>query len=464
MRAVSLQQQQVGRAFGDRVRVSDWAWLALAGVLAVVAMRWMTAFPVWDAALWEYAGNTIAHGGALYRDVWDNKLPGIYYLNALFELLLPGRYLVHEAIAVAINLMSIACFAALLRAERVRGWAPAAAAFAAVLCLPAPQLDMPEYVALALILSAYLLWRGGRPATAGIALALATSFWLQSALAVVPLLLRAQPAFGRRNLLLGFAGAAVALAAAFVAAFGPGRLGELASAWSAYVAHGGGEGTPLGQIPHNVLTGLDASVAGPLLLVAAAFAARPRSELERFVAVWAACMLVAVLPLVQYFDHYFIPLKAPLVAAIWTFAPRVRLSLPRAVVALAALVLFAKSAHFVAVRKATYANEADVSRRAGAAIATHLGANAVLRFEGYEPGVALAAGAALSDRFTLAAAPNQRWLAARAAESSRPANVIVTIGQPAADAAGYDRVCARTAAPFRLYAAHADAQRFRNCS
>ena len=44
-------------------------------------------------------------------------------------------------------------------------------------------------------------------------------------------------------------------------------------------------------------------------------------------------------------------------AAICVFAPRVRLSLPRAVVALAALVLFAKSAHFVAVRKATYANE-----------------------------------------------------------------------------------------------------------
>ncbi len=426
-------------------------------------MLWMTAFPVWDAALWEYAGNAIAHGGALYRDVWDNKLPGIYYLNALFELLLPGRYLAHEAIAVAINLVSIACFAALLRAERVRGWAPAAAAFAAVLCLPAPQLDMPEYVALALILGAYLLWRGGRPVAAGIALALATSFWLQSALAVVPLLLRAQPASGRRNVLLGYAGGALALAAAFVVAFGPGRLGELASAWSAYVAHGGGEGTSLAQIPHNVLTGLDASVVGPLLLTAAAFAARPRTEFERFVAVWVACMLVAVLPLVQYFDHYFIPLKAPLVAAIWAFAPRVRLSLPRAVVALAALVLFAKSAHFVVVRKATYAGEAAVSQRAGAAIAAHLGPHAVLRFEGYEPGVALAADASLSDRFTLAAAPNQRWLSARAAESSRKADVIVTIGEAPADAAGYDRVCTRLADPFRLYAARAAAARFRDC-
>jgi len=36
-----------------------------------------------DSGVFAYCGQQVLHGGLLYRDCWDNKPPGIYYLNAL---------------------------------------------------------------------------------------------------------------------------------------------------------------------------------------------------------------------------------------------------------------------------------------------------------------------------------------------------------------------------------------------
>ena len=40
-----------------------------------------------DSGTFAYCGKVIVNGGLMYRDCWDNKPPGIYYLNALAILL-----------------------------------------------------------------------------------------------------------------------------------------------------------------------------------------------------------------------------------------------------------------------------------------------------------------------------------------------------------------------------------------
>lgn len=50
-------------------------------VLSQVAAHWR--FDVVDDQMFGYFGWRIAHGATVYRDVWDNKPPGIYWINAL---------------------------------------------------------------------------------------------------------------------------------------------------------------------------------------------------------------------------------------------------------------------------------------------------------------------------------------------------------------------------------------------
>jgi hypothetical protein len=74
------------------------AWLSLIVLLLVGVVLMLTVSPLVrtvpgrDSGVFLYAASVILDGGLSYRDVWDHKPPGIYYLDAL-GLALGGRTL-----------------------------------------------------------------------------------------------------------------------------------------------------------------------------------------------------------------------------------------------------------------------------------------------------------------------------------------------------------------------------------
>ena len=69
-----------------------------------------------DTAIYAYYGRQIAAGQVLYRDLWDFKSPGIYYVFALIFKILPNSLTTLRLFAVACNIFSsylvykISCF------------------------------------------------------------------------------------------------------------------------------------------------------------------------------------------------------------------------------------------------------------------------------------------------------------------------------------------------------------------
>lgn len=79
--------------------------------LSQVVAHWRT--DVVDDQMFGYYGWRIAHGAVVYRDIWDNKPPGIYWINALGMLLGRDSYLgVIALCAVALVVAHAAFFAA----------------------------------------------------------------------------------------------------------------------------------------------------------------------------------------------------------------------------------------------------------------------------------------------------------------------------------------------------------------
>lgn len=71
-------------AAGTSLRIQLAVLVAVIGpliVLCQVISYWRT--DVVDDQMFGYYGWRIAHGAVVYRDVWDNKPPGIYWINAL---------------------------------------------------------------------------------------------------------------------------------------------------------------------------------------------------------------------------------------------------------------------------------------------------------------------------------------------------------------------------------------------
>ena len=66
--------------------------LALAPMVLLSQIAGHNRFDVSDDQLFGYFGWRIAHGAVVYRDVWDNKPPGIYWINALGFLISGDRY------------------------------------------------------------------------------------------------------------------------------------------------------------------------------------------------------------------------------------------------------------------------------------------------------------------------------------------------------------------------------------
>lgn len=79
-------------------RETDWRLLVAVLVLIIGPLIGLCQFiAVWrvdvvDDQMFAYFGWRIAHGATVYRDVWDNKPPGIYWINALAMGLSGGSY------------------------------------------------------------------------------------------------------------------------------------------------------------------------------------------------------------------------------------------------------------------------------------------------------------------------------------------------------------------------------------
>ena len=97
--------------------------IALSQVIAV--WRW----DVVDDQMFGYFGWRIAHGATVYIDVWDNKPPGIYWVNALGMLIGHDSYGGVVAMCVLALVAAHACFFAICASLYFRG----AAAFTTIL-------------------------------------------------------------------------------------------------------------------------------------------------------------------------------------------------------------------------------------------------------------------------------------------------------------------------------------------
>jgi len=99
---------------------AHWGWAVL--VVALVALRLPSLVQPagGDQGLYGYAGERILAGDVMYRDMWDQKPPGISFLYALFWRIWP-----HESVVPAADLAAAATVAGLLILIGRRRYSPA---------------------------------------------------------------------------------------------------------------------------------------------------------------------------------------------------------------------------------------------------------------------------------------------------------------------------------------------------
>jgi hypothetical protein len=86
-----------------------WIWLALLALLLAVRLPSLAEPAGGDQGLYVYAGQRILAGDVMYRDVWDQKPPGIACLYAALWRVWP-----HESVVPAADFLAAAGVAALL--------------------------------------------------------------------------------------------------------------------------------------------------------------------------------------------------------------------------------------------------------------------------------------------------------------------------------------------------------------
>jgi hypothetical protein len=108
-------------------RRTSWPLLVALTFLLIIPMVALSQFiaywrtDVVDDQMFGYFGWRIANGATVYLDVWDNKPPGIYWMNALGMLLGGGSYFGVMAMCVLALLTAHACFLAICGSLYYRG-------------------------------------------------------------------------------------------------------------------------------------------------------------------------------------------------------------------------------------------------------------------------------------------------------------------------------------------------------
>jgi hypothetical protein len=381
----------------------DWAWLLLALFPIAVAVARSTALPVSDSAIFEYVGRALVHGAKLYRDVWDDKLPSIYLVNALWQAAFGERYVLHTLAEAAINVATLWAFATLARGFGIRHWAPATFGFAVAYSVPLPLFNGVEHYAIALLLGGYVAAQRGRYVLAGIALALAATFWVPAALLIVPPLVTGADARRRGSLAAAFAVTLAAYGAAACLAVGTETVAGLERSWFVYVAASAVDTSGLHRLGPFSRTYAGLMLSGVLALTAAlaAVAGKPRTEAQRFALWWFGCALLGGLAVGNGYAAYFLPSIPAVVLAIAAYAKRdvdLRRAVPLLIVALAAASRTLWWAHYTDDYARSQARDALA---AGAQMRAALGDGAVFEIGSYAPQLFLAAHARPADRYGL---------------------------------------------------------------
>jgi hypothetical protein len=105
---VSNPSRDAGRGRPAR---SNWRWAAVTAIVLLLAIRLPSLVQPagGDQGLYGYAGQRILAGDVMYRDMWDQKPPGIALLYAALSRIWPG-----EALVPAADLAAAAAVAGLL--------------------------------------------------------------------------------------------------------------------------------------------------------------------------------------------------------------------------------------------------------------------------------------------------------------------------------------------------------------
>jgi hypothetical protein len=190
--------------------------------------------PTWyaDEGTYSDIGRAIDHGAVLYRDVWDNKPPAIYWLTALLELRGPSVPVLHGVLALFVAASTAGVWFLGRRLAGMRGATLAALVFAVLASLPNFDGDLynAEVLGATFSVFAMLVLLRVHPrhllagALIGVAILFKEVFVADLAVAVVvPSILS-----GRRELRAGAlvaAGAGLVLAAAAIPILATGALG-----------------------------------------------------------------------------------------------------------------------------------------------------------------------------------------------------------------------------------------------
>ena len=86
-----------------------WPWLALIALLIAIRLPSLVQPAGGDQSLYAYAGQRILAGDVMYRDVWDQKPPGIEFTYALLDAVWP-----HQSVVPGTDLLIAIATAALL--------------------------------------------------------------------------------------------------------------------------------------------------------------------------------------------------------------------------------------------------------------------------------------------------------------------------------------------------------------
>lgn len=379
------------------------------GVLAIAACAFFKTnhYPLYDSALFEYAGRAILRDQRLYAYVWDNKLPPIYYLNALYQQLFGERYALHLLAQITINLASISFFAQIARTFDLSRWRQATIVLAALLLLPPPQFNQVEYPALFLILAAYLAWLKDRAIFAGLLLALATTFWVPSLLLILPIGFSERLSEQRVSTAISTIIALAALITVFIAGFGLATMQEVFASWLSY----GTQAITISDAWSNFYRGALLSGSGLLIAIALIVTRTPQSSQERFALLWVIAALAGTAATLRFYPHYFAVALAPLTLYISEVGlpPRSR----RVAIAVVGLFLMWKSTLAIAADTKHHWDRAERVASIAKSIPLRLQPPRYITVDEYEPGIYLAADVALRSQYEIAYLPNKPFLRGR---------------------------------------------------
>ncbi len=418
--------------------------------------------------MFSYFGREIVHGHVLYVDVWDNKLPGIYCVNALWQMLFGERYLLHAIAETCVAILSGVLLTLVLRSFGLHDWLPAPVVLLLLLCLVLP-LNATEAYALPLLLASILAVRRALPALSGVLVGIASIFWLPSVLMVVPLSLLVPRKFW---LALGL-GALAPLLAVFgtlVWTLHPSGLATLLRSWADYVTT-----PPIVAIHHrlpilnriaaltgalnNFWFGSIAAGAASLIVILLGTMRRPATQAQRFGLCWTAAMLAATFAGTRFYSHYFIPSLAAMLFTIATFGVKKGRN-----TAFGVAVVFAMYFGILTFREvrgiwiSTEARSVVVARIA-ARMQPIVNGRLTLEVDSYRPELYLALNPKLRGAYEIAAPANGRFLTKTVQTLPRADIRVSNTGE----AESGIRICAKTSNPTRIFSSPKVASQFAAC-